>query len=61
MHITPTEYASAMRRLEAMRNEALRRADRSALAAIALRESDLNRVFFGRDPDGPDRARRPAA
>ena len=63
MHITPTEYANAMRRLETMRNEALGRGDRSALAAIALRETDLNRVFFGRDPGGRSRQafRRPAA
>jgi len=52
MLITPSEYAAEMRRLEAMRNEALRNRDRFALAVIHRRESDLNAVFFGREPRG---------
>lgn len=55
MPITPTEYAAAMRRLETMRNEALRHADRFALRDIARRAADLNDVFFGRNPEAPRR------
>lgn len=50
MYLTPSEYTAAMRRLEQMRNEAIGRHDRSALIFIVERESDLNRVFWGRAP-----------
>lgn len=50
MLITPAEYTAEMRRLETMRNEALRHRDRFALAAIHRRETDLNAVFWGREP-----------
>lgn len=50
MYLTPSEYTAAMRQLEQMRNEAISRRDRPALVAIVERESDLNRVFWGRLP-----------
>ena len=49
-HISAAEYLAEMRRLEAIRNEALRHHDRSALASVALRLVSVNRVFWGRDP-----------
>ena len=51
-HISQAQYVGEMRRLEAMRNEARRRQDRFALSFLALREHDINRVFWGRDPKG---------
>lgn len=50
MYLTRSEYVAEMRRLEAMRNEAIRRHDRPALTFIFGREADLNRVFWGREP-----------
>jgi hypothetical protein len=49
-HISAAEYLAEMRRLETIRNEALRHHDRSALAAIALRLAAVNRAFWGRLP-----------
>jgi hypothetical protein len=51
-HISAGEYLAEMRRLEAIRNEALRHHDRSALAAVQLRLRTVNRVFWGRSPQG---------
>lgn len=49
-HISAAEYMAEMRRLEAIRNEALRHHDRSALASVALRQAAVNRVFWGKEP-----------
>jgi hypothetical protein len=46
-HISAGEYLAEMRRLEVIRNEALRHHDRSALAAVQLRLRTVNRVFWG--------------
>lgn len=50
MVLTPDQYAAKMRRLECMRNEARRRCDAPAIAALHAREDDLNRTFWGRLP-----------
>lgn len=47
--ISAAEYVVEMRRLERIRNEALRHDDRSALCEIGLRLASLNRTFWGRD------------
>jgi hypothetical protein len=51
-HISAAEYVAEVRRLEMIRNEALRHHDRSALAAVALRLKAVHRVFWGRVPNG---------
>ena len=51
-HISAAEYVAEMRRLEMMRNEALRHRDRPALAALHLRLEAVNCVFWGRVPRG---------
>jgi hypothetical protein len=48
-HISAAEYMAEMRRLETMRNEALRHRDRYALAVIASLFAAANRAFWGRD------------
>jgi hypothetical protein len=47
--ISAVQYASEMRRLERMRNEALRHHDRSAELQIKLKVREVNRTFWGRD------------
>ena len=47
-HISAAEYLAEMRRLEAIRNEALRHQDRSAIAVVQLRLKAVNQVFWGR-------------
>ena len=51
-HISAAEYLAEMRRLEAIRNEALRHHDRAAIAAVQLRFKAVNRVYWGRVPKG---------
>ncbi|NNM72600.1 hypothetical protein [Enterovirga aerilata] len=51
-HISAAEYIAEMRRLETIRNEALRHHDRFALAAVAQRLATVNRVFWGRAAKG---------
>ncbi|MGA0595737.1 hypothetical protein [Enterovirga sp. CN4-39] len=46
-HISAAEYLAEMRRLEAIRNEALRHHDRFAVAVIEMRLKAVNRVFWG--------------
>jgi hypothetical protein len=47
--ISAAQYASEMRRLERMRNEAIRHQDRSAQLEIRLKIREINRTFWGRD------------
>jgi hypothetical protein len=47
--ISAVQYAFEMRRLERMRNEALRHRDRSAELEIKLKVREVNRTFWGRD------------
>jgi hypothetical protein len=51
-HISAAEYVAEMRRLETIRNEALRHHDRSALAVVELRLKNVHCVFWGRVPRG---------
>ena len=51
-HISAAEYLAEMRRLEVIRNEALRHHDRAAIAAVQLRLKAVNRVYWGRVPKG---------
>lgn len=53
MYFTRSEYVAEMRRIEMMRNEALRLHDRSALAIIHQSEVNVNRTFWGREPKTP--------
>jgi hypothetical protein len=46
MTITSTEYAAEMRRIEKMRNEAHHLGDSLAVAALTIRATDLNGVFW---------------
>ena len=47
--ISAASYAAEMRRLERMRNEAIRHHDRSAEVEIRLKTREINRTFWGRD------------
>ena len=47
MLITPAQYLAEMRRIEAMRNEARRLRDSSAVNSLAIRASELNDLFWG--------------
>jgi hypothetical protein len=47
MTITPAQYITEMRRIEAMRNEARHLGDLSATSLLLIRASDLNDVFWG--------------
>ena len=49
-HISAAEYLAEMRRLEAIRNEALRHHDRFAVLAVQLQLNVVHRVFWGRVP-----------
>ena len=49
-HMSAAEYLAEMRRLECIRNEALRHRDRTALAAVEMWLLAAHRVFWGRAP-----------
>ncbi|MBM0204260.1 hypothetical protein JNW90_14930 [Micromonospora sp. STR1s_5] len=47
--ISAAQYTTEMRRLERIRNEAIRRHDRCAELEIKLKIREVNHIFWGRD------------
>jgi hypothetical protein len=51
-HISASEYLAEMRRLEVIRNQAIRHHDKFALIAVQLQLKTVHGVFWGRPPKG---------